>query len=125
MLSVPATIWNQVAKQSLLTDWGRAVLPLPQDELEDEMATEAAELRKAGEAPRVIVAFQTVRPLLLEQQAIYKLKGGNPELEGVLPEVFTVDEALHLAVREFSLTAPEVRRLRRLLTSSVQDQIPE
>ena len=126
MLGISPEIWNNLAKeQPLLTEWGKRVLPLSAERMQEEMAAEAKELKADGEPPSVILALQTVRPLLLEQEAIFGFIPDHPELKGFLPEVYTVDEALHLAVREFFLSRAEVSRLRKLLTNLVVEQMPE
>ena len=126
MLGINPEIWNSLAReQPLLTAWAKKVLPLPEEQMQEELTAEAKQLKGSGEPPNVVLGFQMVRPLLLEQEAIFRFLPDHPELKGFLPEVYTVDEALHLAVQEFYLSRSEVNRLRKLLTSLVVEQMPE
>lgn len=125
MLNHPADLWNQIAsEQTLLTPWAETTFPLSQDALQASLQDEAANLRKDRTPGTVILAFQTVRPLLLEQEALEAFLLEHPEYQGFLTPVATVDEALLLAEKEFWLDETELKALRALLEEIVNEQMP-
>jgi hypothetical protein len=122
MFQVTPTIWNEIAatqtlKSPLMKKW----MALPQEELPPELDRVTKELESAGASPRATLAYLTVAPLLLENEAIsrYLQSKDNESLRAGLPELTTVDEALSLATLEYNLTAKEQAGLRKLLTSSL------
>ena len=96
MYQVPTEIWNEIAKtQTLATEWGRKMFPLPFEELQKEVEKEESALMAKGLPSKVITAYQDVVPLLLESKAIsgYLAKPATMDLRQALPEVSSPSEA--------------------------------
>lgn len=72
-----------------------------------------------GESPLVILAFQRLLPLLVENPALQSAVKRHPELATVFPETTSINSALKLAVREYRLSPQATSRLRTLLNDSV------
>lgn len=124
MLNIATAIWNQIAQeQPLLTAWARQVFPLDAAALAAALEQEATVLRATGEPGEVILAFQVVRPLVLEQQALWDFVQAHPDLRGWLPEMATVEEAVCLARMEYGLDETALARVRALLTNAVHEQL--
>jgi hypothetical protein len=98
----------------------KALLLLPDQELQEELDRMGQQLRARGVPVGVVVAYQALAPLLWEADAVraYHLQKGSSEIMMALPEVASVQEALELAQVDYRLTVPEERRLRRLLLDS-------
>lgn len=111
MYQVPAEVWNAIAdSQPLKTPWARKLFKLNQPAM-------LAELDAQGVDPSVVVAYQTMAPLLAENRAItaYIKQTGDSSLMSALPEILSVDEALLYAVPEWSLNREQLEALRVLL----------
>ena len=66
---------------------------------------------------KAILAYQTVLPLLVEQQALTEFieTTGEPELRKALPEVLNQSEAVQLMTQEYNLSKEQQKQLRQLL----------
>ena len=120
MFSVAAEIWNQIAEsQPMATEkWSRLMKMDP-----DAMNSALDEVMNETKAPnKVMLAFVTVAPLLLENEAIslWILANEAHYLRSALPEVLSISEAVNLGSMEYSLTETERARLADLLRSEVQ-----
>src|SRR5579872_3948563 len=117
MYSVAAPIWNQVARtQALASPLGKALFPLDQPHLTDELNRREAELAAQGIEPRVASAYLAVAPLLAENQALSRYVAANPQHLGTFPNVVNPSEAVALATQEYSLTPSQQATLQTLLT---------
>lgn len=122
MYQVAATVWNQIAdKCPPATPWAKRQFAMDQEQLTASLEEQAKALEKAGHPPKVILAYQTMAPLLAENETIsrYIRKTGNMQLRGALPEVTTPREALEVARAEFRLEESEAQQLHALLSRLV------
>ena len=118
MMSVSSVIWNEIAEtQPLKHSQMRELMEMDPDKLPQRLDQLALEQEAQGADPRATLAFATVAPLLLENEAIsrYVQMKDNDSLRGALPEIVTMDEAVSLATLEYRLTEPEQTSLRKLL----------
>lgn len=122
---VNSEVWNEIAQtQTLRSDWARRVFPMRSDAMLEEMNREGAALTATGLPNPVVLAYQTVAPLLLETEAIsrYIAATGRWDLRNALTEVNTIGEALMVAgadIQPDSLTPPEEEQLRQLLRTAL------
>jgi hypothetical protein len=118
MYSVAVEIWNRIAAdQELATRWAREVFRLDGKALEARLVQMHLELSVQKVDELVQLAYLTVMPLLEEHEAIAREvdKLDDPGLQGALPEVLTVSEAVRLMVMDYRLTPQKQGELRRLL----------
>jgi hypothetical protein len=110
MLSVPPTIWNEIAEtQPLKHSEMKRLMQLDHNELPAALDLLAREQETAGALPRATLAYATVAPLLLENEAIRRCveMKDSDSLRVGLPKVATVHEALELATLEYRLSRKE------------------
>jgi hypothetical protein len=123
MFQAPARVWNQIAEtQELRTDWAKAMFPLPQDLMDEEVSAELDRISKETGSPLVAAAYLVVMPLLWESAAIAAFNDQAGPLPS-LPPVETVDDAMAVAVGDYPLTEPEKAELRQMLL--VEPQPPQ
>lgn len=118
MNQVPAEIWNQIAQtQPLQSQWARQTFKLKTNDLDARMDLEHKALTRKGVNNKVIVALQTVRPLLVENRAIsdWISETNQPELRQALPEILDLAEAAQIAALEHSLNPSQAEELQSLL----------
>ncbi|MCB2022339.1 MAG: hypothetical protein KDG44_16205, partial [Burkholderiaceae bacterium] len=74
-------------------------------------------LEAAGYDPVVVVAYQTVAPLLAENEAIsaFVTSQGSLMLRSLLPEVTTVQEALRIAQADRPMSKKQTLQLSKML----------
>lgn len=118
MQMVPDRIWQEVAKETLRTQWGKGMIPLPPNEKEEALDREESQLSKDGVNSKVIAALQEIRPLLLEHRAISSAlsRMRAPDLRQALPEVVNLQEAANLAKREYRLSETQAATLTEILS---------
>lgn len=120
MMQAPTEILNEIAQEpTLTTPWAKDLFSLDQGNLTAAMEDQALRMEKAGYENKVILAYQTVAPLLAANIAIstYLLKTGNMELRAALPEVTTPEEGVQIAIAEFQLNEKQAKELLKLLTN--------
>src|SRR5690625_1130154 len=125
MYQLPQAIWNQLAhEQPIRTQWARKMFNLTEQEIDQALEEEANKLSQKNYSNKAILAYQTMLPLLLENEAIRKFQQteDNPELMEMLPEIYSVEEALRLATAEYRLMDNERRELQQLLRRAHQDR---
>lgn len=115
MLQVAAPIWNRIAEYGLATPFGEKFLTLNQQQMTDAQQLEYDRLTKAGTSPEAAISFLTLAPLLLERKAISRYARSNPQIRDALPEVTSVQEALHMAIAGDRLNPKQTAELRTLL----------
>lgn len=118
MNQVPTAIWNAIAEtQPLQTKWAKVWFRHQGNDLDASLDHEAMKLRRANVENKVIVALQTVRPLLVENRAIsdWISETNQPELRQALPEILDLAEAGRLAAMEHRLSQSQVEQLQSLL----------
>ena len=117
MYQVATPIWNEIARTRLKTAWARALFAMSQDEMTLELEALGDYLEQAGAPNKVILAYQQMAPLLVENEAIsrYIIETANLNLRLGLPEVLTVDEALHYSILEWNLDQSQVKICANLL----------
>ena len=95
----------------------RKLLRMSDEALDETLAVSTKKLKEAGHSDRVVRAYQTVAPLMLENKAILKFLRipGNWDLSSVLKDVATPQEAANLAVLEYRLSIKEVDELLPML----------
>ena len=118
MLSVAASVWNQVAQQGLRTPWARRMFNLNQEELTQAHEAQADALEAKGVDPQVALAYLDVAPLVMEKEAISRMRAERPMLASTLPETNSTDEAAALAIRDRALNAQQGSALLNLLNSA-------
>jgi hypothetical protein len=127
MMSVSPAIWNEIAAtQRLKHPRIRELMKLDENQLPPRLDQIAADQESKGALPGATLAFATVLPLLLENEAIsrYVQMKDNDSLRAALPEVISMDEAVSLATLEYRLTVPEQKNLESLLTEFAAPNSP-
>lgn len=118
MYQVPARIWNEIAVSETLENPAfQKLMTLDQDQLTQALEDQAKALETNGVPDSVIVAYQTMAPLLAESQAISRHinQTGNTQLRDALPEVLNADEAVVIASRDRVLSKSEQQTLLHML----------
>lgn len=118
MNHLPHKIWELVAKYGKPDSYlGKLLLSLDEKALEALEERQSKQMEALGIPNQVILAYQMVLMLYVENAAISRtvLKVGDPELRGALPEVLTRDEAVYLMEREFNLEQQDCELLKELL----------
>ncbi|AXK39963.1 hypothetical protein [Crenobacter cavernae] len=118
MYQVHATIWNAIARTQTLSNPSlRQLFAMDQDALTQALDAQAQALEASGVPNRVIVAYQTMAPLLAESEAIsaYIVQTDNWSLRQALPEVLSAEEAVAIANLDRPMSSSEQRRLLDLL----------
>ncbi|MBJ6751349.1 hypothetical protein [Geomonas anaerohicana] len=118
MLSVVASVWNEIARTQILqTDWAKEAFCLDQQGINDFHSRECERLQAQHLDLDVILAYLDLRPLLIENVAItnFVLMVGDLDLRQALPEVVTVDEAVILGSADRCLSQSQAKQLRDLL----------
>lgn len=116
MNQVPTAVWNRIAQtQTLATAWAKMLFSMTPSEMDQALEIQREKMTKAGYSSTVIVAYQTLAPLLAESQAIQAFVASNPELATALPDVLTAGEALHYAVLEWRMGEKDAQTLLELL----------
>lgn len=122
MYQIAAESLNQIARTESLKypSMGR-LFSMNQTALTDALEAQATALRRQGVANKVVLAYQTVAPLLMENEAIsrYIRKTDSLTMRAALPEVTTIPEALQLAEAEHELTPKQIKALRKLLQREI------
>ena len=118
MYQIPATTLNQIAQTVELKHPAMAQLFLmDQGQLTAALEQQAEVLAARGLSNKAILAYQTVMPLLLENEAISRYITKTGSSRRTLPEVTTIAEALNLALQEFRMTPPQLRELKQMLAA--------
>lgn len=117
MNQVPTAVWNRIAQtQTLATEWASDLFRMTPSEMDQALEMQRERMTKAGYSSTVIVAYQTMAPLLAESQAIQAFVASNPELATALPDVLTAGEALQYAVSEWRMGEKDAETLLELLS---------
>lgn len=114
----PAQILNELAKTVKLKHKAiETLFKMGQDELDQFLNEQAKALERAGHDPKVVIAYQALEPLLLENEAISQFveKMGDSSLRMTLPEILSKNEAVEIADRELMLTPAQRTSLFKLL----------
>lgn len=116
MLSIPQEIRQQLATR-MHNPTIKKMFSLPTSQLTKEHSKMVQALVAAGTDNKTALAYLTVMPLLLEQEAITDLvdEVGDPELRAVLPDVATLADAIRVGTKEYQLTTDQSNRLMQLL----------
>lgn len=115
MHQVHSQVWNEIAKQPLVSQLGKRVFHLPETEMDLELEKISAEMDQAGVPWEVRLSFTKVAPLLAEREAIAAFTRENPEYQRALPNVEDVGEAVILASMEDELNEQQQEQLAGLL----------
>lgn len=118
MHQVPARIWNQIASsETLVNPSFQKLMAMDQEQLTQALEAQAQALEASGVPDSVIVAYQTMAPLLAENQAIsrYINQTESMSLRDALPEVLNADEAVVIATQDRLLSKREQQILLRML----------
>lgn len=119
MYQLPAQVWNQIAQQPEMQNPSmKALMAMGQEQMDSALQQQADALTKNGIPDSVINAYQTMGPLLAENQAIsaYIEKTGNSDLRKACPEVISAPEALGVAKQDYQLSEAEQQQLLQMLT---------
>ncbi len=102
----------------------KQILELPEPLLQKFLTKQVSDLERKKVPRRVALAYQLTAPFLLENRSILTFLAvpANSSLSPALPDVATPDEALQLAQQEYQLLPQEVKKLRPLLVSLVNEQ---
>ena len=124
MYQIAQPIWNRIARShSLRTQWATVMFSLDQDEAQRVMEAVGEKLKAQGSPPKVILAYLTVLPLLLEHRALQEYVRLNPDRATAFPEVLSRTEAVQLMSRDMMLSPSESTQLMTLLPERIS-QIP-
>lgn len=119
MYQLPAQVWNLIAQQPEMQNPSmKALMSMNQEKMDSALQQQADALTQNGVPDSVINAYQTMGPLLAENQAIssYIEKTGNSDLRKACPEVISAPEALAVAKQDYRLSEPEQQQLLQMLT---------
>lgn len=119
MYQLPAQVWNLIAQQPEMQNPSmKALMSMNQEQMDSALQQQADALTQNGVPDSVINAYQTMGPLLAENQAIssYIEKTGNSDLRKACPEVISAPEALAVAKQDYRLSEPEQQQLLQMLT---------
>lgn len=119
MYQVPTAVWNEVAKQPEMRFQAfKLIMSMTQDEMLEALNQQAEALAQNGVPDSVINAYQTMAPLLAENEAIsaYINKTDNSNLRAALPEVLNAPEAVAIAEQDRPLSEAEQQLLLEMLT---------
>ena len=119
MYQLPAQVWNLIAQQPEMQNPSmKALMSMNQEQMDSALQQQADALTQNGVPDSVINAYQTMGPLLAENQAIssYIEKTGNSDLRKACPEVISAPEALAVANQDYRLSEPEQQQLLQMLT---------
>lgn len=118
MYQLPAQVWNLIAQQPEMQNPSmKALMSMNQEQMDSALQQQADTLTQNGVPDNVINAYQTMGPLLAENQAIssYIEKTGNSDLRKACPEVISAPEALAVAKQDYRLNEPEQQQLLQML----------
>ena len=124
MYQAPTAIWNEIAQsQQLKHQAMQTYFLMDPEELMAALDREDAELEAQGADPATIRAYHLTAPLLLENEAIsrYIQQSNQHFLRNSLPELVTTNEAIMLAIAEYSLTSSQTKMLRTLLEAALKN----
>lgn len=119
MYQVPTAVWNEVAKQpEMRIQAFKLIMSMTQDEMLEALNQQAEALAQNGVPDSVINAYQTMAPLLAENEAIsaYINKTDNSNLRAAMPEVLNAPEAVAIAEQDRPLSEAEQQLLLEMLT---------
>lgn len=119
MHQVHSQVWNEIAKQPLVSQLGKRVFHLPETQMDLELEKISQEMEQAGVPWEVRLAYTTVAPLLAERQAIAVFTRDHPEYLAALPNVEDVGEAVILASMERDLNEQQQEQLAELLQQTL------
>ena len=122
MRQLPQAVWSKIADQpEMKQETFKTLFRMTPESLDLALDEQAEKLARSGHEDKVILAYQTVIPLLLENQAIsaYLIKTDDLALRQALPEIQTVNEALLVAQKEYRLTVKQNQSLQQLLSKTV------
>jgi hypothetical protein len=114
-MSVPMTVWNQIAP--MMQSKTLAAMFSIKNQQEADEAIDQWAMTAVGKEPDLMMALQTVAPLLLENVAIRQWTDKNPDWKQALPEVLTLGEAITLAQGDYMLNARQTAQLLQQLQS--------
>ena len=115
---------NQLANYQLTTKWANKTFPMDPMEITKEEDRAYQEMLDKGMPAQVAAAVQEMYPILAETQAIQMYLEDNPEMEGYLPVVETVEEALEVAAQDVHLTEEHQQMFKEIMSTRLaQDQI--
>ena len=117
MYQVHSQVWNEIARQPLVSELGNRLFHLPETEMDRELEKLSAELKAQGMPPEVRASYVSVAPLLAESQAIAVFTRDHPEYLAALPNVEDVGEAVILASMDRELSEQQQAQLAGLLQS--------
>lgn len=119
MVSLPARVWNEIARQEQLrTQWARTVFVMDETGIQESEETDAHRLDQDGVDPMVVQAYLDARPLLLEREAIARYVAKHPDLRASLPEVNSINEAILTVTGDWPLSQSETAQLKTLLRAA-------
>jgi hypothetical protein len=127
MYQVPLSVWRDIAEtQTLSTADMDHVFLMKQNELDAYMDKQGEQLSEQKISPSVIVAFQYLLPLLVENKAItnYIIQTQQFWLRQSLPEILTIYEAIIIAQMEWRLDEVESIQLRECLQNELDKLTP-
>ena len=118
MYQPPAQVWNLIARQPEMQNPSmKALMSMNQEQMDSALQQQADTLTQNGVPDNVINAYQTMGPLLAENQAIssYIEKTGNSDPRKACPEVISAPEVLAVAKQDYRLNEPEQQQLLQML----------
>jgi hypothetical protein len=125
MYSVPAPVLNEIARtRTLRTESARQMFVLDGPGLLDALSDQAKSLGAQGVPNKVVLAYQTVGPLLSENLAIseFIMTTERLDLRACLPEIVSIEEAILVADAEYRLAEDEKDCLCKLIADLSDDE---
>lgn len=114
-MGAPASIWNQIAPRMQNKELARIFALTDQAQMDEALSNWAR--ARVGSEPMLLLAFEELAPLLVENMAISHWTERNPQWLGAMPEVLTPGEAALLAQGDYMLDEQQTRQLIEQLRS--------
>jgi hypothetical protein len=112
---LPINVMNQIYKTGLMQSKTLAAIFSAKTQEQAEEMLDQLSLERIGDDPTLIMPYQTVAPLLIENVAISKVAMKTPQIRLAAPEILTIGEALWIAKADYLLTETQLVQLREAL----------
>jgi hypothetical protein len=116
MFQIATPIWNEIAKtQELRTSFAKRFFPLQDEDMSAAIEAEIEKLKKFGASNNVALSYMVMAPLLWENEAIAAFVREHPVYYEALPNIVSVEEAVAIISRDYTLSSSEKEDLTELL----------
>lgn len=109
------SVMNAIHKTGLMQSRTLATIFSAETQEKADEALDQLSAERIGKDPELVMAYQTVAPLLIENVAISKVAAKNPQLRNSAPEILTLGEALAVAQADYLLNEKQMAQLQAAL----------